>query len=117
MKDLVITIAFCLLASVTLAAAAQDPDVDQKPSGMGQGMGRNMPVFTDFDLDKNGYLDEDEFIEARGARVGERAKQGRMMRGLSNMMQFSDFDLDVDGKVTPEEFAQGQAAHRQNMLQ
>jgi Ca2+-binding EF-hand superfamily protein len=84
--------------------------------GQGPGMGRNMPTFEEFDLDKNGYLHKEEFIEARTKRITERAKEGRMMRGLSNMMEFEDLDKDGDGKVTPDEFAQGVAVHRQEHL-
>ncbi|MCP4126159.1 MAG: hypothetical protein GY753_03740 [Gammaproteobacteria bacterium] len=85
--------------------------------GPGRGMGRNMPTFSDFDLNSDGVLVEDEFIEARGRRVSERAKQGYQMRGLSNMLQFSDIDSDGNDKVTPNEFAAGQALHRQQKFQ
>ncbi len=85
--------------------------------GRGAGMGRNMPTFSNFDLNSDGVLVEDEFIEARGRRVSERAKQGYQMRGLSNMQQFSDIDGDGNGKVTPDEFAAGQALHRQQKFQ
>ncbi len=85
--------------------------------GRGAGMGRDMPTFSNFDLNSDGVLVEDEFIEARGRRVSERAKQGYQMRGLSNMQQFSDIDGDGNGKVTPDEFAAGQALHRQQKFQ
>jgi Ca2+-binding EF-hand superfamily protein len=85
--------------------------------GQGRGMGRNMPTFEEFDLDKNGYLHKEEFIEARTKRITQRAKEGRMMRGLSNMMEFEDIDKDADGKITPDEFASGVAAHRQQHMQ
>jgi len=80
-------------------------------------MGQNMPTFSSFDLNNDGVLVEDEFIEARGRRVSERAKQGYQMRGLSNMLQFPDIDADGNGKVTPDEFAAGQALHRQQRFQ
>jgi len=114
MKRVFIISVFILLLAVSTVVLAQG--MGQGP-GMGRGMGRNMPTFAEFDLDQNGYLDEEEFIEARGKRVSDRASQGRMMRGLSSMMQFSEFDLNADGKVTAEEFAMGQAAHRQKKMQ
>ncbi len=80
-------------------------------------MGRNMPTFEEFDLDKSGYLHKEEFIQARTQRITERSKEGRMMRGLSNMMEFEDFDKDGDGKVTPDEFTQGLVVHRQQQMQ
>lgn len=85
--------------------------------GRGTGVGRNMPSFSEFDLNNDGVLLEDEFIEARGERISERAKQGYQMRGLSNMLQFSAIDHDGDGKITPDEFSAGLALHRQQKLQ
>jgi Ca2+-binding EF-hand superfamily protein len=82
-------------------------------SGRGRGMGRNMPTFSSFDLNNDGVLIEDEFIEARGRRISERAKQGYQMRGLSNMLQFSDIDSNGDGNVTPDEFAAELVLHMQ----
>jgi len=86
--------------------------------GMGRmprGMGYNMPRYEEFDLNGDGVLLEEEFIEARGQRVAERAKQGRMMRGLANMPSFADIDTDGDGKISIEEFEAHQASHRHSM--
>jgi Ca2+-binding EF-hand superfamily protein len=84
------------------------------PSGEGRGLGRgrNMPSFSDFDLDQNGLLTEEEFIEGRGRRISERAKQGYMMRGLEHARPFAEIDADQDGLVSPEEFSQAQTLHR-----
>ncbi len=103
-------------AEFSQGIAAHRQDVGQGQMGQGAGMMGNMPTFEEFDLDKNGYLHKEEFIEARTKRISARAKEGRMMRGLSNMMEFEDFDKDGDAKVTPEEFAQGMAAHRQEQM-
>ncbi len=83
--------------------------------GMPRGMGYNMPRYEEFDLNGDGVLLEEEFIEARGQRVAERAKEGRMMRGLANMPSFADIDTDGDGKISKEEFEAHQASHRQAM--
>jgi hypothetical protein len=134
MKRLVTTCVSIFLLSGISIAVAQDsgsnsgPGTDPDPGmgqgqgmgpggGQGRGMGRNMPTFGEFDLDKNGYLHKEEFIEARTKRITQRAKEGYMMRGLSNMMEFEDIDKDGDGKITPDEFAQGVAAHRQEHMQ
>jgi Ca2+-binding EF-hand superfamily protein len=74
-----------------------------------------MPQFASFDLDGDGGVSQEEFIEARGQRVAERAKQGRMMRGMANMPEFSDIDSDGDGSISPDEFAAHQASHYRMM--
>ena len=105
-------------AQMQKRSGARGPEMGQGPGrGRGAGSGQDMPTFSEFDLNNDGMLDEDEFIEARGSRVSERAKQGYQMRGLSNMLQFSEIDRDGDGKVTQDEFSAGQAMHRQQRLQ
>ncbi|MDJ0806061.1 MAG: EF-hand domain-containing protein [Gammaproteobacteria bacterium] len=88
------------------------------PPGEGRGYGRehNMPKFSDFDMNQDGMLTEDEFIEGRGRRISERAKQGYLMRGLQHARSFSEIDADGDGLVNPQEFAGAQARHRQQQL-
>ncbi|MEJ2694190.1 MAG: hypothetical protein P8166_14405, partial [Candidatus Thiodiazotropha sp.] len=49
-------------------------------SGMGPGRGRNMPAFSEFDLNSDGLLQSQEFEEARAQRIRERSQQGYMMR-------------------------------------
>ncbi|MCP5444019.1 MAG: EF-hand domain-containing protein [Chromatiaceae bacterium] len=85
--------------------------------GMGSARGYDMPQFQSFDLDGDGRVSQEEFIEARGARIAERAKQGRMMRGMANMPEFSDIDSDGDGSISADEFAAHQAGHRRMMPQ
>ncbi len=120
MKSLLTVCVLAFLLFGISIAVAQESNSDVAPAastvpgmGQGRGMGRNMPTFEEFDLDKSGYLHKEEFIQARTQRIAERSKEGRMMRGLSNMMEFEDFDKDGDGKVTPDEFTQGMVAHRQ----
>ncbi|EIC20886.1 EF-hand domain-containing protein [Thiorhodovibrio frisius] len=84
-------------------------------SGQGMGMGRNMPTFTEFDLNADGSLSEQEFYEARANRIAERSKQGYQMRNLANAPAFGEVDLNNDGLVDPQEFATAQAHHRQQM--
>ncbi len=87
-------------------------------TGMGGGRGgHRMPAFQEFDLNGDGVLIEEEFIEARGQRVAQRAKEGRQMKGLANMLQFSDLDRNGDGQVTPAEFQGGMMRHRQSHMQ
>ena len=81
------------------------------PARPGPG-GRNMPGFAEFDLNRDGLLEKEEFIEARGQRVAKRAGEGRMMRGLANMPDFETIDGNGDGRISPEEFYRHQSAHR-----
>lgn len=85
--------------------------------GRGAGMGRNMPTFSEFDLDSDGAITEMELNKARGQRISERAKQGYPMQGLSSAPSFADMDSDGNGKLTPEEFTAAQAGHRQDRQQ
>lgn len=98
--------------------ATGGPGMNRGPGmGRGAGWGRNMPSFAEFDLDGDGVMVEDEFIEARGRRISERARQGYPMRGLGSAPPFTAVDRDGDGQVTPEEFSLAQALHRQNRFQ
>ncbi|NEX20166.1 hypothetical protein G3480_07535 [Thiorhodococcus mannitoliphagus] len=85
--------------------------------GPGYGPGRGMPAFTDFDLDGNGSLTEQEFYQARANRMAERAQQGYPMRNAGKAPDFGTIDLNGDDTVDPEEFATAQAEHRQQMMQ
>ncbi|MCU7897032.1 MAG: hypothetical protein KZQ62_20755 [Candidatus Thiodiazotropha sp. (ex Lucinoma aequizonata)] len=80
-------------------------------------MGRNMPKFSDFDLNGDGKLLKDEFIEARGQRIADGAKQGSQMRNLGNMPAFADIDTNENGEVSPQEFAAHQSRCRDQMKQ
>ena len=88
-----------------------------QPGVMPGNMGYNMPRYEAFDLNGDGVVIKDEFIEARGQRVAQRAKEGRMMRGLADMPSFEDIDTDGDGKLSREEFAAHQESHRSSRSQ
>jgi len=81
----------------------------------GRGRGGSPPAFSDFDLNGDGAIDEQEFIDARTKRIAERMEEGRMMRGLTTPHTFTDMDTDADGSLTPEEFAAGVQSHQQRM--
>jgi Ca2+-binding EF-hand superfamily protein len=89
--------------------------VSQAPRGMGAGMGRQMPAFSDFDLNADGLIHEDEFNQARAKRIEERLKAGYQMRNLKNAQPFSEIDTNADGALSPEEFAAAQQRHRMPM--
>jgi Ca2+-binding EF-hand superfamily protein len=85
--------------------------------GRGMGRGGAPPAFSDFDLNGDGTIDEQEFIDARTKRIAERMQEGRMMRGLTTPHTFTDLDTDGDGSLTPEEFDTGVRSHRRRMEQ
>jgi Ca2+-binding EF-hand superfamily protein len=83
--------------------------------GRGRGRGWDPPVFSDFDQNGDGAVNEQEFIDARTKRIAERVREGRMMRGLTTPHTFTDMDTDGDGSLTPDEFAAGVQSHQQRM--
>lgn len=84
--------------------------------GYGRGAGRNMPSFSEFDLNGDGSLTEQEFYQARANRIAERSQQGYPMRNIGNAPAFGAIDLNGDGRVDAQEFAAAQAQHRQQMM-
>lgn len=85
--------------------------------GKGMGMGRNMPTFSEYDLDGDGKMLEKEFNEARSKRISERAQQGYQMRNLGNAPSFADIDANGDGQISAEEFTAHQSQRRQQRTQ
>jgi len=93
----------------------------RRSSGMGQnpninkGMarGRNMPNFSEFDLNGDGEILEKEFNKARNKRVLERSKQGYRLHYLGSAAVFAELDVNGDGKISAEEFTTHQSQYRQ----
>lgn len=84
-----------------------------QPPGMGKGMGRNRPAFSEYDLNGDGKITEKEFNEARSKRISERAQQGYQMRNLGSAPSFADIDANGDGTISVEEFAAHQSRRPQ----
>ena len=80
--------------------------------GQGMSRGRNMPKFEDFDGNKDGYISEQELIEARSMRISSRIQQGYQMRNTANITPFQEIDANLDGKISPEEFSAQQKQHQ-----
>lgn len=104
-----------LLVAALMGGALSIPALAQQPPAAGPGP-MMMPSFADFDLNKDGKITEEEFNEARAARIADRAQKGYPMRGLRNAQSFADMDTNRDGSLSPAEFAAHQAAHRQQMM-
>lgn len=69
----------------------------------------NMPKFSDFDLNSDGYIMESELQEARNSRMAQNAKEGKMMKNANQAPSFGEMDIDKNGKISPREFQQHQA--------
>jgi hypothetical protein len=102
--------AIAMTAAVVLSSPVPAQDTQK-------GMGHNMPVFADFDLNGDGSITETEFLKARSERIAKRAQEGRQMKNLANAPSFQDIDTDDDGAVSQEEFAAHQAEHKAKMQQ
>lgn len=91
----------------------------QRMGMMGQGQQgqrgmnrRNRPTFENFDGNKDGYISEQELIEARSMRISNRIQEGYQMRNTGNISQFKEIDKDSDGRISPEEFSEQQKQHQ-----
>jgi len=100
-----VLIAVAIAVAVLLSSAASAQEIQR-------GMGKNMPAFTDCDLDGDGMITEDEFAKARSARIAKRAQEGRQMKNLANAPTFDDIDVDDNGGIDPDEFAAHQAERK-----
>lgn len=79
----------------------------------GQGSKGGPPPFSDFDLDANGFVSEEEFNTVRGQHMAAKAAEGKQMRGAATAPSFADIDTDGDGQLNPEELSAAQKAHRE----
>ena len=80
-------------------------------AGEGEKMKGNMPAFSDFDLDGDGKIVEQEFSEGHAKRFAERAAEGHKMKNAGKC-KFTDIDTDSDGGITEEEFSAHKAMHK-----
>ncbi len=96
---------------------------NQSPQ-MGQGRGKNsgmrknsnMANFSEFDLNGDGIILEQELYKARAARITVRAEQGYSLRNVTNAPSFSDIDSDGNAEISSKEFAEYQVKHREQMM-
>ena len=82
---------------------SQSRQTNQDPT-MGFAGGRNMPNFSDYDLNGDGTIAEKEFDEARDKRVAQLTAQGRQMQQMGDAPTFQDIDTNKDGKISSDEF-------------
>jgi len=88
-----------------------------KGAGKEAGMKGNMPSFSDFDLDGDGKIVEQEFNETHAKRMSEMAAEGRKMKHVGDAPGFAGIDTNDDGEISEQEFASHQAEHHKQMHQ
>jgi len=71
----------------------------------GEGKKHQPPEFSDFDLDGDGFIASDEFIEGHAQRFEQMADEGRKLKYANKLPgMFEKIDTDGDGLISPEEF-------------
>ncbi len=100
---------------VTLAPLRR---AEQPASGKGHGprtgnRNKRAPTFADFDTDRDGYINQDEFVAGHAIRSKHRAAEGRKMKNAGDLsLRFSEIDTDDDGLATQSEFTAHQETRR-----
>jgi hypothetical protein len=79
-------------------------------AGEHKGKQGHMPAFSDFDLDGDGTIVEQEFNEGHAKRMAERAAEGHELRNAGKCT-FAGIDADSSGAISPGEFKAHQAQH------
>lgn len=72
-----------------------------------------MHKFSEFDLNNDGQITENELQEAHTKLMTQHAKEGRMMKNVDNAPTFADIDTDKNGKISTQEFEKYQAGRMQ----
>lgn len=67
--------------------------------------------FSEFDLDGDGVVLEQEWTQGHAERMKALAEEGRKMKHAGEMPTFASIDLDGNGQVNEEEFAAHKKAH------
>lgn len=68
--------------------------------------------FSEFDLDGNGFITEQEWGEGHALRMQDMAEEGRKMKHAGEMPTFASIDLNGDGQVDEDEFKAHKEAHQ-----
>ena len=106
-------ITILLLTAAATIALATSAFAQESPKRMG----RNMPAFSDVDLNGDGTIVAEELYQMRAKRMAERAADGGKLKNAANAPSFEDIDTDGNGEVSPDEFTAHQAGrmakHRQ----
>ena len=102
MKKIIFSVLVAVMSVATMNTALAQ--------GAQMGMHKNMPAFSDIDLNGDGSVVADEFYQARAKHMAERAKQGGKMKNAGNAPSFEDIDTNGDSEISSDEFEAHQAA-------
>lgn len=69
--------------------------------------------FDVYDKDGNSLVSEDEFNQARAARMSAKVAAGKQLRGAANAPSFTSFDTNKDGQLSRQELISGQKAQQE----
>lgn len=64
--------------------------------------------FSIYDKNKDGFVNQSEFYDARATRMSQKASQGKAMRNAGNAPAFEVFDKNNDGKLSKVELIESQ---------
>ena len=100
-----------VLKKITLASLLVMVAFGTAVAGEGKGMKGKMPTFSDFDLDGDGVITEQEFNEGHAKKMNEMAAEGRKMKCAESCPGFAGIDTDKNGGISNEEFSAHQTEH------
>lgn len=64
----------------------------------------DQPKFSEFDLNNDGKITQNELEEARTMRMKQRSEEGRMLRNAGEAHSFTQIDINKDGSISEKEF-------------
>jgi len=77
-----------------------------------QAMQNKMMGFKNFDKNKDGFINKEEFQLAKEQRERMKAKNGGQMKNAQMAPKFEMLDANGDGKISKEEFMQHRSQHQ-----
>ncbi|MDB1126046.1 EF-hand domain-containing protein [Vibrio algarum] len=97
------------LLSILLGCTTVSLSVDAIGKGQGQGQGgmnmSQIPVFAEFDTNKDGLISEEEFEYFQKTRQDERKSEGRMLKNSAySDDMFERIDTDDNEFIDEDEF-------------
>ena len=106
MRNLFKTVTFGLVVAGSLSVITS--------AVMAQDLPQRGPMsFELYDMNKDGFVSEQEFYDLRAKRMEQKAAVGMPMKNAGNAPAFKAFDQNADGKLTELELLKGQSAQMQ----